>query len=566
MQVQNLSQNGWIEFSFDVLVSGVGTATEVCNQASEVDGNWYSNTVCLSSSGGGGGGGGGQTISTIGICTDLLKGSVTCRKHSPHPSFGEEAYQTWKDCSKNATAEEIEICTHDWAATVGLLAIGECHPDSYTGNGTWYDWDGYENLYSWTGDFNMECNTTLLDPCVPCNEIEAIITKTTSTLAVAKEENARYTTTLSLTKAESSGANIRITGIKVYDLTVPSASGWLYNHEMAGNSEWIWNGTPDDPASNYFEFSGGSFDLVNNETFVIDYDMNTALTIKADTAQVKNVAFAVIEYQLEQSEGVWSNPSSFYVGNPSIDECQGLTILDIIDASTSTQGATATVKIVRPFVEVRGGGNVGVQKLDDTTENPFGGLVTSPDFDISTGEILTGEETDDLTETDNLWDEFEGQTSNAENFFNLEWQTTPDNAGVYFYEEGDVTLSGNFDGSKTFVINGTLTIAENFEPTGFGAFIANKIIINANVTSMIGVFIADGGEILSNGISDQQLLVSGSLMGNATNLLENRKFIGSNPLTQLEPSIKINYDLRLLDATPPALELFLSEDWIQPTE
>ncbi len=569
--------NGWIEFSFDVLIEGIGTSDQICNQAIEKDGNWFSNIICSSTEGGGGGGGGGggQTISTIGICSDLLNGSVTCRKHTPHPSFGEEAYETWKECKKNATNEELKICTHDWAAAVGLLAIGECHPDDITSNQTLGMWNPYNGYYVWNGglsDENNECNAPLLDPCTPCNEIEASIVKTTTTPAVAKEENAHYTAILSLDKTEPAGANVKITGIKVYDLTIPAESGWIYNHAMAGNSEWVWNGTPDDPASNYFEFSGGSFDLFDNRTFVLDYEMNTALTIKADTAQVKNVAFAVIEYQIEQAEGLWSNPSTFYVGNPSIDACQDLTILDIIHASTSTLGTSATVKIIRPFVEVRGGGNVGVQKLDDTTENPFGGLQTGGEFEdtLSTGETLTGEETDDLTETENLWDEFEGQTSSTEEFFGRSWQTTPDNSGVYFVE-GNVTLTEenaqDLTGtSKTFVINGTLTIESNFEPAGFGAFIANEIIINPTVTKMTGVFIADTGNIISPEISYAQLVVSGSLMGNATNLLDQRKFIGTNPLTQLEPSIKINYDLRLLDATPPALELFLSEDWTQSTE
>jgi uncharacterized repeat protein (TIGR01451 family) len=574
LTVNNLS-NGWIAFSFDVLVEGAGTSAQICNQASEIDGNLFSNIVCSSTDGGGPGPGPGQTISTIGICTDLVNGSVTCRKHTPHPSFGEEPYQTWRECAKNSTKEDLKICTHDWAAAVGLLAIGECHPDDIVSNQTIGMWNPYNGYYVWNGglsDENNECNTSIPDPCTPCNEIEGKIVKTTSTLAVAKEENAHYTTILSLEKTEPTGANIKITGIKVYDLTIPAESGWIYDHAMTGSNDWTWNGTPDYPASNYFEFSGESFDLLDNETFVIDYEMETALTIKADTAQVKNVAFAVIEYQIEQSEGIWSNASTFYVGNPSIEDCQDLTILDIIDASTSTEGTSATVKIVRPFVEVRGGGNVGVQKLDDTTENPFGGLQTGGEFEdtLSTGEILTGEETENITETENLWDIYEGQTSDTAELFGTTWQTTPDNSGVYFAENNVILTTENasdFVGSsKTFVITGTLTIESDFEPTVFGAFIADQIIIDKDVEKMIGVFIADTGQIISPEISYKQLVVSGSLMGDATDLLAKRKFIGEHPETQLQPSIKIDYDIRLIDATPPALELFLSEDWTQSTE
>ena len=573
LTVNNLS-SGWIEFSFDVLVEGASASTQICNQANEIDGNWFSNIVCSSTESGNGGGG--QTISTIGICTDLVNGSVTCRKHTPHPSFGEEAYQIWKECKKNANEETLKICTHDWAATVGLLTIGECHPDNIISNQTIGRWNPYNGYYVWNGglsDENNECNTPLPEPCTPCNEIAATITKTTTTPAVAKEENAKYTTILSLDKTEPKGADIKITGIKVYDLTIPAESGWIYEHYMNGTSEWEWKGTQDDPASNYFEFTGGSFDISNNETFIIPYEMDTALTIKADTAQVKNVAFAIIEYQIQQEEGTWSNPASFYVGNTDIEKCRNRTVLDIINkASTSTEGAITTVKIVRPFVEVRGGGNVGVQKLDDTTENPFGGLQTGGEFEntLSTGEILTDKETENIIETENLWDTYEGQTSVIKKLFGINWQTTPDDSGVYFTEnnvtlttENALDLTGN---AKTFVITGTLSIQSNFEPTVFGAFIADQIIINETVTKMTGVFIADTGNIISPEISYKQLVVSGSLMGDATNLLSQRKFIGLHPEETLEPSIKINYDLRLLDATPPALELFLSEDWTQSAE
>jgi len=574
LTVNDLSQNGWIEFNFDVLIQGAGTSTEICNQAIEKNDNWFSNIVCVSTPGGGGPGGP-PTLSTIGICTDLLNGSVTCRKHTPHKSFGLTEFNIWKTCKTGATAAEVKVCTHDWAEAVGLLAIGECHPDDETSSGTWWQWNGIDNLYNWTGDFDMECNTAIPDPCTTCNEINATVEKTTFTPAVAKDEKALYKTTLTLSPDLGFSDDIRITGIKVYDLTIPAASGWVYKHHLdSGNSQWEWKGDidPSDPASNYFEFTGAAFDLETTQIFDIEYEMNTALTIKADTAEVNNVAFAVIEYQLEVSEGVWTNPSSFYIGNNQIKICDGLTILEIIEASTSTEGASATVEIIRPYVEVRGGGNIGIQTFTDTTENPFGKLETP--LEISTGEVFTGDETTDIIETGGLWDEFDEDANDPASFFGSDsWETTPDDSGIYFITD-DVTLTvANAltftEGSKTFVIDGTLTIADNFQPAGFGAFIANDIMINANVTALTGVFIADGnGTINSSDVSYSQLIISGALMGDATDLLSKRRFIGETAIDPfvLEPSIKINYDLRLIDETPPALELFLSEDWTQTTE
>ncbi len=578
LYVNDLTQGGWIEFRFDALVTSDSLPSEICNQAYDINENWYSNIVCVSTdTGGGPGPGGGEVISTIGICTDLASGSVTCRKHTPHRSFGESEYLDWKECKRNnPTIAGIELCTREWARSVGLLALGECHPDNIAAAGTWWQWNGSDNLYTWPGDFNNECNTEIIPPgpCMEsCAEMTALIEKTTSTPVVAKEEEAIYNLKLTLTPdITDQNTEINITGMKVYDLTIPANSGWLFDHALQNpSSNWEWKGMNDDPASNYFEWRGSDFLLETEQTMDIDYEMNTALTIKADTAQVNNVAFAVVEYEIQTFDPfsgltALSGPRHLHVGN-ALNLCDNRSVLEIIDASTSSPGSSETVEIIRPYIEVRGGGNVGVQKLDDNTENPFGGLETGFSEDITTGEILTGTETDDLTETIDLWSEYEDQSTTTENIFGVNWITTSDNAGVYFHE-GDITLSAsdNFVGSKTFVIDGKLQIEGNFEPDGFGAFIADRIAIQQDVTNMTGVFIADGGDIVSLGESDKQLVISGALMGDATDLLDRRKFIGVDPENTLEPSIKINYDLRLLDATPPALELFLSEDWTQTIE
>jgi hypothetical protein len=60
-------------------------------------------------------------------------------------------------------------------------------------------------------------------------------------------------------------------------------------------------------------------------------------------------------------------------------------------------------------------------------------------------------------------------------------------------------------------------------------------------------------------VSTEQLTVQGSLYGDLRNLLTYRRYIGDS--VNIEPSIEINFDLRLLEYTPPMLEQFLGEGW-----
>ena len=89
------------------------------------------------------------------------------------------------------------------------------------------------------------------------------------------------------------------------------------------------------------------------------------------------------------------------------------------------------------------------------------------------------------------------------------------------------------------------------------------ITIAENVKNIEGIFITTDWAITGDKSPDQ-LVISGAIMGDATNLLKNRIYIGKfgndGKLTDgLQPSVKINYDIRLLNDTPPALEAFLGE-------
>ena len=81
---------------------------------------------------------------------------------------------------------------------------------------------------------------------------------------------------------------------------------------------------------------------------------------------------------------------------------------------------------------------------------------------------------------------------------------------------------------------------------------------------MDGIYLAEksGKKFISEGgVSKKQLKVNGAFFGDLSNLLENRRFIGTHPETKLEPSVEINFDVRILEDTPPALEKFLGNDW-----
>ena len=86
--------------------------------------------------------------------------------------------------------------------------------------------------------------------------------------------------------------------------------------------------------------------------------------------------------------------------------------------------------------------------------------------------------------------------------------------------------------------------------------------------SIEGTFIAEAGEFQSEGnsVSREQLKVSGALMGNLEPLLNKRWYIGDPVNGPLEPNVAIDFDLRLLEDTPPALQQFLGTDWQEGIE
>jgi len=407
---------------------------------------------------------------------------------------------------------------------------------------------------------------------------------------------------ISSTEVEGFGSgNYKLSNVKVkiYDITIPTDSGagdlsyiWdrvgltLKNPEMVN---WEWKG-------NRFEklASAGEIQQIQNggAQFNLDYSMMTELAAQADVERIPNVGFGVIDFDYIRTDDE-GNPTGEFgskeyrigerteLGFPTL--CGPKTMNDFV-ASASTLGAQTVVKIIRPFVEAKGGSNIGIET--STGEKLFGEkTVIVPSETGTGGQFLTDEELEGIKSFTDRDDFFENLKRNvvidpfpSETFFGTNWQTTPDRSGVYFIQE-DITLSESemvdLDESKTFIIEdgANLTITKNFRTTtnGLAAFIVRdgNIIIDSGdgktdgVEEIEGIFIAENGYIASTGKSYQQLRVSGALMGNAADLLTNRKFIGLDPDSKLEPSVKITFDLRLLDQTPPALEGFLGEGWQQ---
>lgn len=531
--------------SFDVQVSeNVVNGDQVCNIATyeDADGNSYSTEeIChpIGSGGGGGGGGGGDNV-IIGSCSTWPNGTGYCQDYMVDTS-GDD----WDDCML-ANNNDEDFCAEEWADANGLY------------NGC---------------DSNDDCQiiVNLPDPenCYVggCPALEGRIEKTAVDSHVAVNENADYNVKIWLTNKSSE--TIKLSELKVYDLSVPADSGWIWNHVLTDEANENWEFVPQENGINYFEFRRPELitisPLTSREGGVevsrnLTYAMDTALTINSDTSQVKNVVFATMKFITDagtENEISWNLRLS---DNPYLCDANGRPLAEFFAGANSTLGSTSTVTIDRPFVEVRTGSDLGVKNYS-SSKNPFGGY----------NQGKNGGDRIELEE--NLFESFLDEENPANLGSEMDpvfgkFKTTADNSNVWFYNGTDpikIDHNLNITTPMTFVIqNADLEIDGNFNLNPkFAAFVVqgdNDIIIAPNVTDIQGIFIAESGEIKSSK-TESQLRISGSLMGDATNLLQNRIYIGKevDGGWDLQPSVKINYDIRLLENTPPGLEAFLGE-------
>ena len=563
--------------------------SEQCDDGNTTDGDGCSATcqnedaTTPTSGGGGGGGGGGSSNPSVGTCTVADNGAFQC---TPRYPVDDDEYE---ECLENYSEE---ICLNEWASRNEYQVCGaevngvvevphssdptsaqlesQCNSILGTGNGTC---EYCPSCFSADQQIKKYVGLDL--------DQDGVIEWEDDQITQTNKEKINYKVILDLGVANA-GETVTSATVKFYDFVIPSDSGniWSRSDLAAG---WSWNA-----GGNYFEktLNGSEISTLNGSglTTELTYQMDSGLDPAVDqSSYLKNVAFATLEYTYFSSGALQSR--TIGIGD---NACENLSLQEV--ANGATLGDSAEARLVRPFVQATGGANVGVsQSASDDSEKLFGTTDSGTSGQIFVGDsnpLFAGtnntEKVDDfdpLTQSNlsenGVLDSFENAATETETFFDQSFRTTADNSGVYFLDlaGGNLALSDltTLSQPATFVIeNGNVEINTDFEISNdhFAAFIVQggNLIIDSAVEKLDGLFIVENGEIQSNGDSFAQLQISGGLIGNAENLLSARKFIGTDPEAQLEPSLKINFDSRLLDATPPLLQSFLGSDWRQSVQ
>jgi len=588
--VGDIPISGSVTYDFIVQVNSQVAFCNTAQGTGERNGSTVlgiSNEVCHGVPGGGPPGppGGPPTTPTIGTCT-AKQGSAgwQCTPRYPNWDLDDPLYVAYDNCVRIQHNPQ-STCLTNWAASKNFVTCGLSIP--YTGS---YNAD--------TPEVQSQCNV-IIPPnppgckyCASCfggmqtikKEVYDPLSNTwiDDQISVSSHSKIKYKTTLTLGIFDTVNAVITDGKIKFYDFVIPSESGNIWNRMGIITPGWNWIS-----GGSYYEknLSGAEINSLNSGGLItsIEYEMDSEVAIdKNESNYLKNVTFAVIEYDYYDNTTLTSGHNIVGLAKPNSCNASALSLSEIYQGSTL--GDTAEVRVIRPRLETLGG-NIGVEVGTQINERLFG-------IDAKTGgQIITnktelfdsGNPTREVTDFDTQKtflenarnDFFNNLKQNAVNdapFFGKTFKTTPANSGIYFIN-GDVTISGNFTPtqSSTFILeSGNLTISSNFKVQGnnFVAFIVRTgdLIINSAVSELDGIFIVESGEIKSNAISQLPLTISGSLMGNGENLLDNRRFIGTNPEVTVEPAIRVNFDLRLLEQTPPAIEMFLGENWREDVE
>ena len=149
------------------------------------------------------------------------------------------------------------------------------------------------------------------------------------------------------------------------------------------------------------------------------------------------------------------------------------------------------------------------------------------------------------------------------NINNLEISSTnPPLTQTYVVRNGDLNINGDikYQDLGTTGLLGALILKQI--PSAAFIVIDGDINIHEDVEQLDGVFIAidtddlgDDGNINSTGISYTQLTINGILVGDVTNLFEQRRLVGD--ISQDEGSVTIKFSENFLLNTPPGLSELL---------
>ena len=576
----------------------------------------------------GGGGGGAVTNPTIGTCTvHESTGASQCTPRYPVEDTDDLDWQNYDDCREDST-QTVRDCLINWAENKGYRVCGDGPPGiidiPYTGGS---NADLVAQCDETTPPVNpgQPCDEIAgaitkeikhINNSV-WNDDEAFIPK-------GDFVDYRVSVNFDATPYISSTGNVTSGTISIYDYTDYLGTSNPPVWERAGIvtegwEPWIAGGIKHEQP-----LTSGQIAVLNATgqfTKTIRYRAHTNLMSDQDVFTVGNDAFAMLRLRVDTIDPLSGTTTTGYQqlaagGNLcTIGAATGGTgTVSGVDVAEGTLGDDATAHIIRPFVEVRGG-DAAFRFSDSTTsatQRVTGDAAAITGDTLSSGSVYVESTTpshlsnfSDNTSFSSLADfeEFSG-TANSDAFFdnlknnlspvleningitNAQFSTTLGETNVYFIANtGAPTITGNLDmngSSKTFIIdNGEdLIINSNFTITnGYAAFIVRNggnIIIDKDVTEIEGIFIAEGSEITTSvdptswqfEQSYYQLTVSGMLVGDMRNLFSYRKFIGVSLMTlnDLQPNVLLLFDLRLLLATPPALEKVLGEGWRQDIE
>lgn len=600
-----------------------------------------SNSVChtiTSGGGGGGGGGGGSTTNpTIGTCAiQTSNGKWECIPRYPYdgPNHHDPHYDAYQECRQNPTKTEAE-CLITWAHQNGYqVCDGRYSDDSYE----YFNESNFQDYitenpfitvpYPGSQSFDLANQRVLENQCTSGQEIigggggnncindgdlkitmniEKTLQNNKNSQIIARGDVVDYTVTV--TPEVTKDNSIRLTNVTmtIYDYTIPHRSGKIWHREGILNENGDLNQTYTDNNGNVWNLEGSiaggiqfTTDIAPEEIAnpkTLTYAMNSELGIRADVAQLQNVAFVRLkatyvktdangDSQEVEVEGLYGDSSE----NSLIPSLTGIdNICGIGNTDPSSLGSIATVNVIRPFLDARGGGQVGNLSASEDQQKTFGSIsvigeaLSEEGVTIDATDVYAQNSDDDLPDLsfvdedgkDAFFTELSTNANEEVTLFGQNFTTTPDQGGVYF-RDGPLTLDSNdiasIDHNMTIVLNqGNLILEEDIRipDNFFVAFIVRNgdLWIGENIERLDGIYIVDNPDkAVRSGtgwdeVSKKQLTISGGLIGNAQSLAGNRRYIGKKPDEKLEPSIRILFDLRLLDATPPRLERFLGGEW-----
>ncbi len=566
--------------------------------------------------GGSGGGGSAPVITAVDVCSVNGRGDVITS--SVRPDRRSDGWQNYLACKSDPGNSEAE-CAYAWAVSGGYNVLG-------AGSNNCIEEPIFVEPISPTPivpSTPMAC--AYVDACPGCfKTTEPVITKSIldnqgqpqDKVAIAKGEVATYEIKIDLGQIEDT-ANYQLNWeagnnnhIRVYDYTIPAESGSIWYKtgvdSIYAQDGWYYENEGVPAGGVYFEKGLTKADY--DAGFVtLRYEMNTDLAFNKDAAQLVNNAFALVHYDYKQRitstvAGVttytWRSGDPIEV--PVGGFCDDSHVVQLTDLAKedSTYGDKATLALVRPFVGTQGG-DAGID-ADDQVERVTGDEATIREEIAEIQGDLIGADTEvsgRVVVVDNSLYEDAGSTlqptsnfsqaNTVEEYYQYLIDSVDsdhyldpteaiggDNTGVLIADKGYIFDKKiyNLDKPTTIIVTGGhVEVRDNIEIQG-NAFLAvivynadgeSNIIFSDTVTEVQGAFISETGKIIEIGTGkEEQLVIDGMIVGDMSQLLEQRKYIGTS-IDDIQPNVEIRMDIRLLDATPPGLEQALGSDWGQ---